>query len=362
MRRWIFRVHLWCGALAGVFFVVLGLSGSVLAFEAPLDRLLHAKLSYVVPSQHALPLDAILRSIKMSFPSDDVVAVTFAPSPKLSWEVALPSGIVYVNPYTGQVLGQRQRGQTILGLAGEIHVRLATGTIGATIIRWSNLMALLLLISGVGLWWPNRRIRFGGLDGSRRSWSDLHQAIGAIFFSFLFIAAGTGALISFEGPIRHAIQTPRDPARVPPLQATAAPPSQGSRTVEPDEALAVAKAVLPRATPARIQMPAYGGNYKVLMTEHRFSAPDIERMITIDPHSGQILSVSSEDRPSIERFFEINEAVHTGSILGIVGRTLVALAGIMVLPQAFSGLFMWWKRTGSRNKRQANRFATGVSK
>ncbi len=362
MRRWIFRVHLWCGALAGAFFVVLGLSGSVLAFEAPLDRLLHAKLSHVAPSQHALPLDAILRSIKMSFPSDDVVAVTFAPSPKLSWEVALPSGIVYVNPYTGQVLGQRQRGQTILGLAGEIHVRLATGTIGATIIRWSNLMGLLLLISGVGLWWPNRRIRFGGLDGSRRSWSDLHLAIGAIFFTFLFIAEGTGALISFEGPIRHAIQTLHDRNPVPASQVMATPPSQGSGAIGPDDALATAKAALPRDTPARIQMPAYGGTYKVLMTEHRFPGPDAERLITIDPHSGQILSVSSEDRPSIDRFFEVNEAIHTGSFLGIVGRTLVALAGMMILPQAISGLFMWWKRNRSRKKREEIRLVTGVSK
>ena len=362
MRRWIFRVHLWCGALAGAFFAVLGLSGSVLAFESPLDRLLHARLSYVAPSQHALSLETIIRSVKMRFPTDDIVAVTFAPSPKLSWEVALPSGIVYVNPYTGQVLGQRERGQTILGLAGEIHVRLATGTVGATIIRWSNLMALLLLISGVGLWWPNRRIRFGGLDGTRRSWSDLHQAIGAVFFTFLFIAAGTGALTSFEGPIRHAIRTLRGPDSVPPLQVMSAPPSQGPTTIEPDEALRLAKATLPRDTPVRMQMPAYGGTYKVLMTERRFVGPDTERLITIDPHSGQILSVSSDDLPLIDRFFEINESVHTGSILGMVGRSLVAIAGVMILPQAISGLFMWWKRTRSRKKREGIRLVAGVSK
>jgi uncharacterized iron-regulated membrane protein len=361
MRRWIFRLHLWCGALAGAFFVVLGLSGCLLAFEAPLDRLLHARFSYVAASPQVLSLSTIIRSVKMSYPSDNIVAITFASSPKLSWEVALPSGIVYVNPHTGEILGQRQRGQTIIGFAGEVHVRLATGKIGATIIRWSNLMALLLLISGIGLWWPGRRIRFGSLRGNRRSWSDLHQAIGAVFFPLLIVAAGTGALISFDGPIREAIQSRQGP-KPPPHLAMLAPPPQGSTAIGPDEALTIATAALPHDTRARIQMPAYGGTYRVLMVEHRFPEADSERIVTIDPQSGQILSVSSDNLPLIDRFFEFNEAVHTGSILGIAGRALAALAGIMVLPQAISGFFMWWKRTRKRKKSERIRFMTGVSK
>lgn len=341
--------------------MVLGLSGCLLAFEAPLDRLLHARLSYVTASPQVLSLSTIIRSVKMSYPSDDIVAITVAPSPNLSWEVALPSGIVYANPHTGQILGQRQRGQTILGLAGEVHVRLATGKIGATVIRWSNLMALLLLVSGIGLWWPGRRIRIGSLDGNRRSWSDLHQAIGAVFFPLLIVAAGTGSLISFEGPIRGAIQSRQSP-KPPPPRATPALPPQGSTAIGPDEAMTIATAALPHDTAARIQMPAYGGSYRVQMVEHRFLKPDSERIVTIDPQSGHNLSVSSDDLPLIDRFFELNEAVHTGPIFGIAGRILAALAGLMVLPQAISGLFMWWKRARYRKKRERIRLVTGVSK
>lgn len=218
MRSWVFTLHLWIGALAGAFFVVLGVTGSILAFESPLDHILNAKLSYVTPSTRNLPLSEIVRSVKSSFPFDDVVAVTFAASPKLSWEVALPSGIVCVNPHTGQVLGLRQRGQTLLGFAGKLHVSLATGQIGWTVIRWSNLATLLLLISGVGLWWPNRRIRLLTLDGSRRFWSDLHKAVGVTSFTFLFVAAGTGALISFEAPIKQAMRGLRSTDAVAPSQ------------------------------------------------------------------------------------------------------------------------------------------------
>jgi uncharacterized iron-regulated membrane protein len=153
MRGWVFKVHLWIGALAGAFFVVLGITGSILAFELPLDHILNAKLSYISPATGNLPLSQIIRSVKANFPSDDVVAVTFAESPKLAWQVALPSGIACVNPHTGQVLGLRHRGQTVLGFARGLHVSLASGNIGHSMIRWSNLAALLLLTSGLGLWW-----------------------------------------------------------------------------------------------------------------------------------------------------------------------------------------------------------------
>jgi uncharacterized iron-regulated membrane protein len=346
MRRWLFNVHLSIAALAGAFFVVLGVTGSILAFEAPLDHILNAKLYYISPSTRTLPLSEIIRSVKAGFPSDEVVAVTFADSPKLAWQVALPSGIACVNPHTGRVLGLRRRGQTILGFTRSLHVALASGNIGRSMIRWSNLAALLLLLSGLGLWWREGRIRLRKMDGTRRCWSDLHKTIGVVFSVLLLIASGTGVLISFEGPVSQAIRTFRGSDRIVPSPATVPEAGPATTYIEVDAALAVAKALYPNAAPARMQMPAYGGTYKVSLIEHRFLRSDIERGVTIDPYSGKVLLVSSGANLSFDqRLFAANEAVHTGDVFGVVGRALMALAGIMVLPQALSGLAMWWKRT-----------------
>jgi len=162
MRRWVFKVHLWIGALAGGFFVVLGITGGILAFEQPLDHVLTAKLSYIPPSPRGSPTQSSppFRAGQLSIRRH--CRRTFAGSPNLAWQVALPSGIAYVNPHTGQVLGLRSRGQTFLGFARCLHVSLASGNIGRTTIRWSNLATLLLLISGLGLWWRDGRIRLHG--------------------------------------------------------------------------------------------------------------------------------------------------------------------------------------------------------
>jgi uncharacterized iron-regulated membrane protein len=361
MRRWVFKVHLWIGALAGGFFVVLGITGSVLAFELPLDRVLNARLAYIFPSPRDLPLSQILRSVQASFPSDGIAAVTFARSRSFAWQVALPSGIAYVNPHTGQVLGLRSRGQTFLGFARRLHVSLATGNIGRSTIRWSNLAILLLLISGLGLWWRDGRIRLHGFDGTRRFWLDLHKAIGVVFSALLLIASATGALISMEGPVSQTFRAFKGSDQIMPSHLLPPQPRGGTMYAEPELALTVAQALLPKAAPSRMQMPAYGGTYKISMVEHRFMKSDVEQVVTLDPYSGKVLFVSSDaDLSFVQRLFAANEAVHTGSAFGIVGRALMALAGIMVLPQAVSGLMMWWKRVPTKARHKLHTSGGGI--
>ncbi len=323
MRRWVFKVHLWIAALAGGFFVVLGITGSILAFEIPLDHVLNAKLSYISPSPRDLPLNEILRSVQTTFPSDGIAAVTFAGSPNLAWQVALLSGIAYVNPHSGQVLGLRSRGQTFLGFARRLHVSLASGNIGRSTIRWPNLATLLLLISGLGLWWRDGRIRLHRFDGSRRFWLELHKAIGVVFSALLLIASGTGALISFEGPVSQAIRAFKGSDQIMPSHLLLPQPRRGTTYTEPDQALTVAQALLPKAAPSRMQMPAYGGTYKISMIERHFMRSDVERVVTIDPYSGKVLFVSSDaDLSFAQRLFAANEAVHTGTIFWSYGSRL----------------------------------------
>jgi uncharacterized iron-regulated membrane protein len=348
MRRWIFRVHLWLALVAGAFFVLLGVTGSIIAFESPIDHISHPHLSYVSPSGRFLPLTDIFRSVRTSYPEEDIVAISFSNSHVLAWQVTTPSGIVYVNPHTGDVLGLRQRGETILGFAHDLHVSLAAGSVGRTAIRWCDLAAVLLLISGLTLWWPRRTLRLRGLDGSRRSWSNLHNVIGIFSFIFLFVASGTGALISLENPLRIILSrfTGPEPATVSPP-----PPAPQDRPfLPPDQALALACASLPGTQPAQMTMPIYGGTYRFSMIEPRRFGSDTERIVSLDPWSGKVLYVSPARSPSLTyRLISANQDFHTGSAFGLLGRSAMALAGVMLLPQALSGLIMFWKRTRTTN-------------
>ncbi len=350
LRRFLFRVHLWTAVSAGLFFVVLAVSGSVLGFQNQIDRALHSRLYDVAPGPQHLPMSTILSSVEKAFPSDDVVAVTMPLSPRDAWEVALPSGIASVDPYTGKVLGIRQRGTAFVGVISQIHVSLACGRIGRTAVRWVDFAALLLLLSGMQLWWPARQIgiRRSSLPGgqapaTRRFWADMHNSAGSLSFVILMVLVATGAVLSCEGSVLWLLD------RVSPhnarLTAVLVQPPQGTPYVSVDRALAIGKAGLPGMSPTRVQMPAYGGTYKIDMTSASRFGSGATDVMTLDPYSGKVLADDSSRNASLaQRVLAATAALHTGSFLGNPGRAAMALASLLVALQAWSGAMMLWKR------------------
>jgi uncharacterized iron-regulated membrane protein len=348
LRRFLFRVHLWAALSTGLFFVVLAVTGSLLAFQQKIDHALHGRLYEVAPAPRSLPLSKILSSVKKVFPSDDVVAVTMPPSLRDAWEVALTSGIACVDPHTGTVLGLRQRGTAFVGLIRQIHVSLACGRIGRTAVRWVDLAALVLLLSGIQLWWPVRRIgiRRWSLCGqarARRFWLEVHNSAGMLSFVFLVILVTTGAVLSCEGSVARLLGRFGRPDMRP--VAALVQPAKDIPYFSTDRALAIARAALPGATPTRMQMPAYGGSYKIEMTRVSRFWGNATDLLILDPYTGRILAHdSSRDASLAERVLTTAAALHTGSLFGDAGRAAMALASLLVALQAWSGAMMLWKR------------------
>src|SRR5579871_1386248 len=120
-RRLILNLHLSIALSAGALLVVLGVTGSILSFAPELDRLFHSHLSYVSPRGRVLTLQEIGDAVSRVFAGEPIVTYLPSTSPDISAQVVLPRGIVYVNQYTGEVLGVRTRGQTFLGLVRALH-------------------------------------------------------------------------------------------------------------------------------------------------------------------------------------------------------------------------------------------------
>jgi uncharacterized iron-regulated membrane protein len=331
--------------IAGAFMVILGVTGSIMEFEPELDRSLHPRLSYIRPEGRVLSLSEIGDAVSRRFSGEPVVAYLPSLSPNLSSQVVLPSGVAYVNQYTGEVLGMRTRGQTFLGYVRALHVRLAGGQFGRNILRWSGIAMLLSLASGLYLWWPIKQIRVRGKWASRRLWFDLHNAIGIFSLVPLLMLAATGTVLGFEDQLApliykltrsSPIQTARDTSR-----AAVREPVAGAKALTPDEAVAIARAQMPGAVPYRVQMPKYGGLYVVALVYPQDSVAGEDNLVALDPYYGDVVSRSRSSELSLgDRLLAMNEAIHTGNILGMPSRIAVWLASIMVFVQACSGLIM----------------------
>jgi uncharacterized iron-regulated membrane protein len=267
-------------------------------------------------------------------------------SPDLSYYVAAGGSAVYVNEYTGEILGERS-GPTWLSQVHQLHLRLLAGQTGRTIVAWAGVLMLVLTISGLYLWWPVKRIDINWRIGGRRRWFDIHNTIGVSAFVFLFIVSLTGGVIAFESVTSPLFYRLTDSQPYP--FAVAVAPRPGAALVTPDAAVDAARKAMPGAIPIAVGPPNPKSAYRVAMRFPEDRTPGGRTRVFVDPYSGAVvLAESSRSTAGGTRIINANRAIHTGDILGIPSKIVMSLASLAAVAQVISGLTMWWKRPGRR--------------
>ena len=90
-RRRVLRIHLWSGLILGLYAFVIGVTGSVLVFEAELQGFVYPQF-YKVPSSGATLADPllVLRNVERAYPGYRVSSVNW-PTPERNSFVSYPS-------------------------------------------------------------------------------------------------------------------------------------------------------------------------------------------------------------------------------------------------------------------------------
>ena len=185
------KVHLFLGLTAAIFLVILGLTGSVMAFEGDIEHWLHPGRWYVTAGANTLPEADLIRLVERQFAPARVAAVQFSQQKNLAQVMQLTDhSAVRVNPYSGAILGRVSgptKTQKILGYIHQIHLRLVIGAAGKLMISCAGLILCLLVPTGLVLWWRTKMLSIR----SKGSWFrffcfDAHQVIGLYASVFLW--------------------------------------------------------------------------------------------------------------------------------------------------------------------------------
>jgi uncharacterized iron-regulated membrane protein len=348
LRRIVFNLHLAGGFVAAAFVVILGLTGSVMAFEEELDHLTHPRLFKVAPQGSPLTLSELGARATAAFPGRRIGGYGLGAAPDLSWSINLPGTTVYVNQYTGQILGTRS-GPTWLSQVHQLHLRLLAGAAGKTVVSWAGLLMTLLTLSGLYLWWPIKRVSVNWARGGRRAWFDVHNAVGIFSWVFLFLLGLTGVVIGFE-----SVTTPllyRMTGSQPSAGSVAIDPVPGGRVIPADEALAIARASMPGAAPIAVSAAAPKTAYRIAMRFPEDRTPGGRTRVFVHPNTGAVLQAdSSRTTAAGTRIINLNRAVHTGDVLGVPTKVLMSVASLAAVAQAITGLMMWWRRSQTEGK------------
>lgn len=364
-RRILFWTHLVAGAAAGLVILLMSVTGVVLTYEAQWNE--WARRDYRSERAASAPLTADrLLGIAAANAPEDRTPTSFAVSsdPLAPAAVGLGRGMtLYLDRYSGETRGDGDtRTRRFLRSVMYWHRWLALSGesrgAGRAVTGAANLVFLLLILSGLYLWWPRRLTPQGirnalwfrrGLRGRARNFN-WHNAAGFWLAVPLAVIVFSGMMISY-GWVRDLIEfaageTP-EAAALEPGAADADPlPSPGA-PVRLGALLDRAAAETPGWRRLTLQIPGEDepdAPYTVRADTGAGRQPAHWRNLRFDRRSGDLLGVFpvTEGRAQAVRYWL--RFAHTGEAYGLAGQTvaLVATAGGALL--VWTGFAMAWRR------------------
>jgi uncharacterized iron-regulated membrane protein len=291
-RRTILRLHLIVALAAGAFLVVLGATGCVMAFEDELDRLLNRGLFEVQPGPAPLPVAAVQAALAKAYPDGHFNGLRIPTAPGEAYQAQQRSLQVFIDGYRGTVIGTRAT-PTVLQRIHQFHTSLAMGTAGHVAVGCAAAALLLLVVSGIHLWWPRKRMAVAFRAPAQQVIMDLHHVLGIATAAFLLVLGVSGLAISLGDAWRHGpIASPAPRRRCatcrrrrcpapPPSAPTRPSASPGRRCPAPPRSRSRARAPPPARTASRcasprISLPADAAGWSSTSTaarRWRWSAP-----------------------------------------------------------------------------------------
>jgi uncharacterized iron-regulated membrane protein len=376
-KLWL-AVHRWIGLGVGLILAIVGLTGSLLVFWQPLDRLLNPAL--LAPEAGCSPaghrsLDELVAAARTRVPPEGTLVRVALPETErpLLWAqyaVAVPGADwddrhdLFVQPCSGAVLGPRlwdtqDRPWTgpLMGVVMRIHTSLLLNQrglwLGNHILSTSCIVLMISVISGLWLWWPRPgrwrnalSLRLG--SSAPRLTYDIHRTVGACSAVLLLMSLFTGLHMyePWHGFINQAVQAVSAGTRFGTPQAVAERPA-GEPRVSAGQAVAAARALHADGQPQSLEMPTVeSGAYVVSLA----TSAVWNTQVIIDAQTGRPLDTRGPHNASAgDSFLNWLFPLHTGRAFGMTGRIVILCLGVLPSVLFVTGVIRWLqKRRGRR--------------
>jgi uncharacterized iron-regulated membrane protein len=412
MRRVAVLLHRWIGlALAG-FLLVAGITGALLAWYHELDAWLAPGLSRAAPpAADARPIDPLVlrERVAARYPGARVdtvplhveaghAAVHFL-APPSETEAAGAAGPdvdeVFVDPYTGTILGARKWGELrdgatdLMPFVYRLHHSLALGVVGSTAFGVIALLWTLDCFVGFALtlpsrtraaraavrtgadgtgWWagwrPAWRVRFGA--GAYRTHFDLHRAGGLWLWPMLLVLAWSSVSFNLQQVYHPVMRTVL--GMQPALEALASTPRERRpspemgwrRGLDTARALMADAAATEGFTVRREQLlryePAFGAfTYRVL-SDRDVGERWGSTALSFDARTGERLRLFlPTGRAAGDTVTTWITTLHMAAVWGLPLRVFVTFAGLVVAMLSVTGAYLWWRKRAARRAGAARR-------
>lgn len=198
--RAVWRWHFYAGLLVLPFIVWLALTGAAFLYQDAIDRSVHHGLKVVPVGERRVSAQRLVDAAQRRV-GGSLFRYTTPARADASAEIGLVDThavrqVVYVDPYRARVLGALPEHGTLAWTIRRLHSLELIGPIARGLIEMAAGWAIVLVLTGVYLWWPRGRrggvVSVRGTPGQRLFWRDLHAVTGASVGAVLLFLALTG--------------------------------------------------------------------------------------------------------------------------------------------------------------------------
>ena len=256
---------------------------------------------------------------------------------------------VFVDPHTGKVLGVLTAGQWLPGISRALHAGWPLGKPGNWLLELGDCWAIVMIITGLYLWWPRGRSLWQALRprldaGPRIIARDLHATVAVVFSGiFLFFLISALPWTAFwGGEVLSRIQAVTKQES--PAGFSIGGASVGQITTIGPSIDAFAAAARERGVTGAIAIQLSPWHNAPLFMTNRTTSLSEDRIVTADAARGKVIGdFRNEDLPAIPRMVAVGIHVHQGDF-GPFNLWLNTLLAASLIWLAVTGVVSWWIR------------------
>lgn len=387
-KKFWFKAHFILGLAFGFILLITATTGGLLSFEKEILKLINSK-SYVV----AVPNDVkkaqaheMIAALKQHIPDAKINAVTLSSNPTSSAVITIASsnpqqrkGInYYINPYTCELLPHIQ-GESFFKTVEDIHRRLILGNIGKQLVGVSSIVLVILLFSGLYLYFPRLKrtflasFTFSFKSKGRYFLHSIHSSIGLWVLPLYLVAVLTGLYWSYDWyrqglhtlsgvalPVKPTMNVNKNAQNhTLALEKNKKEPQLNRKksTITVDTQLSKAFKLFEiflqkEYSSATIRVPNKGSVYTISYFDEDIIHSRARNQMQIDIHSWELLKHERyENKPLNEKLIGSMLPLHSGEYFGIIGQTLMFIASMLMPLFAITGLMLYLNRKQKKKKK-----------
>ncbi len=365
------KIHLWLGLSSGLVVFIVAVTGCIYAFQAEIKDLTYSYLFVEPQNKSVIPPSEITQIAQNAFPEGHLHGILYPTAERSVQAIFFSYGegndhykIAYINPYTGALIKLNDEYADFFRIVLDGHFYLwLPPEIGQPVVASFTLVFLVMIISGLILWWPKKKK--GAEKSFKIRWTarwrrvnyDLHQVLGFYVMIFALVFALTGLVWGFTW-FRDAYYAATTGGKnFVEYYAPASDSTQSFTGEIPGIDLVWNKmrAEYPEAEWIEVHPPDYEhGSYAANANpdastywkmDYRYFDQYTLEELPVDHVWNRFHESSAGDL--LQR---MNYDIHVGAIGGLPGKVLAFLLSAIIASLPVTGFLIWWGRKKKEKK------------